>query len=195
MTSEHHREYYGSLSDASLREALAQGPGGYADPAAWAVVVEEAARRSVRVRTGIEPLAPEAPVPPRPADASRRASPHSILIHPDGREVAVKDGFCWPAFFLPTLWAAVQGLWLAVTGLLLIAALLTALAEVAEAFAPAFLGGVAVRLWIGRIGNSLHRRRLQRQGYILVGLVWADGPDEGLAAWDVAPGHPPLIVN
>jgi hypothetical protein len=183
MTLEEHRCYYGSLSDASLRDALRHGPDGYADASAWMAVAEEAARRSVRVRAGAAPLLPDALIAPRPLDAPREAALHVALVHPDGQEAAVKSGFCWPAFCFPILWAGFHRLWPATAGLFLASALLGGIAVAVDGNALAWLGGLALRITIGRSGNALHLRQLERRGFNQVARVWATGPDDALTVW------------
>lgn len=86
--------------------------------------------------------------------------------------VLVKEGFSWPGFFLPPLWALSRKLWLAA---LLIFAASTALSLVA------YLAGVGAAgrgviafsfaLLAGFIANDLWRWTLKRQGFVMEGIV------------------------
>ena len=100
----------------------------------------------------------------------------------DGKRVAVKEGFCWPAFFLVWMWGLyrvpVYGL-----GLLPIWVLLNAMVSGGGAggLLVAVAVGLPVKIWIGTMGNRLRVRRLQGMGYTNIASVPADSPDEALA--------------
>lgn len=92
----------------------------------------------------------------------------------DGRDaVLVKQGFCWPAFFLGTLWAAVKQLWWPVfPGLVLLEVLLWFCGGYAAAQGAvglmllALLGRVAYAWGCGHLGNRWWRSQLLRRGYL-----------------------------
>jgi hypothetical protein len=88
----------------------------------------------------------------------------------DRNMVLVKEGFCWPAFFLGGLWALGKRLWLAAlaifaaeAGVFLLAGLL--------ATGPALGLAAALGLMIGYIGDDLWRWTLARRGYEETGVV------------------------
>jgi hypothetical protein len=93
--------------------------------------------------------------------------------------VLVRNGFCWPAFFLPVLWALYHGLWRALLAYLLVGGLLgyacawfevTALGQGLLAVGLAWLVGVEANDW--------RRAALDRAGYRDLGPVAARDLDE-----------------
>ena len=91
----------------------------------------------------------------------------------------VRDGFCWPAFFLPFVWAIWRGQW---TGLLLYAicilavSTLTVMTEPGEPVEIAI--GLGLALVVGFSANDWRRWRLQHGGYRAAGAVAAADADE-----------------
>lgn len=86
----------------------------------------------------------------------------------------VKDGFCWPALFLPLLWGLWRGQW---TGLLaymlciMAISTLTVMAEPGRATELAL--GLGLALLVGFSANDWRRWRLRRLGYRQLGAVAA----------------------
>lgn len=84
--------------------------------------------------------------------------------------ILIKEGFCWPALFVPSLWAIAHRLWLVLA--LMVLALLALLAG-----AGSLPGFAALALYLlGRVylaveANGLRRWTLFRKGYDLVGVV------------------------
>ena len=102
-------------------------------------------------------------------------------LDPDRDLVAVKEGFCWPAFFFSVLWALANGLWL--VGL----ALLAAQAAVGGAIAllgldPLSQGAAALGLAviIGMLANDLRRWTLRRRGFSEAAVVAGGDADAAL---------------
>ncbi|MEP5514234.1 MAG: DUF2628 domain-containing protein [Bauldia litoralis] len=102
--------------------------------------------------------------------------------------VAIKDGFCWPALFIPLIWTIYRRLWLVV--LLLVVGLI-----VLALLAP--LGGLAVggafllgRLYFALEANGPRRWTLESRGYRLVGVAEGRSVEEAerrfFAAWSPA---------
>ncbi len=91
----------------------------------------------------------------------------------------VKDGFCWPAFFLPFVWAIWRGQWtgllLYVIGILAISTL-TVMAEPGEPVEIAL--GLGLALVVGFSANDWRRWRLRHGGYRAIGAVAAADADE-----------------
>jgi hypothetical protein len=86
--------------------------------------------------------------------------------------VFVKDGFCWPALFIPVLWLAYRRMWLVLVLYLAAAAAL--------AFAFRGTGGdgdfggpilLALHVLFALEANNLRRWTLERSGYRMVGLA------------------------
>ena len=89
-----------------------------------------------------------------------------------GIAVAVKQGFCWPAFFFGSLWAAAKGLWVPLFVVMVVAEaalwFLTGYAAAGQ-HAGLTLAGLATTLAYavarGRYGNRWLRNGLLRKGY------------------------------
>ena len=103
---------------------------------------------------------------------------------PDADAVLVKEGFCWPAFFVGILWALWHRMWL--TAILFLVAMV-AVEAVAQLFALDSTTGtalsLAVALLIGSGANDLRRRALHRRGYDLAGIVAATTEDAAARRW------------
>jgi len=80
--------------------------------------------------------------------------------------ILVKEGFSWPAFFVPALWLIYKRMWIVLAFYFAVAAGLTVLAQ--GAFVPetaVFVGNFAVNLILGLEGNDLYRWTLARRRY------------------------------
>jgi len=84
--------------------------------------------------------------------------------------VFVKDGFCWPALFVPVVWLVWRGLWLSLLLYLVLALGLAWLSGHAGSDAST---GVMVlfAVWFALEANGLRRWTLERRGHRLVGVV------------------------
>jgi hypothetical protein len=88
--------------------------------------------------------------------------------------VFVKEGFSWPAFFIPFIWLIVKRMWLILV--LTIAAFVGIFALAAAQVMPEALLvplGFAFNLFFGLEGNGLRRWTLRRRGYEEVAAVTA----------------------
>ncbi len=95
--------------------------------------------------------------------------------------VVVKEGFCWPAFFLSLPWALWHRLWRTLAVLLAIVAGLEAALYFAGADGvAAFSARLAFSLIVGFGANDWRRSGLLRQGYRPLGVVAAAGRDVAL---------------
>ncbi|MHA1567538.1 MAG: DUF2628 domain-containing protein [Alphaproteobacteria bacterium] len=106
----------------------------------------------------------------------------------DGEAQFVREGFCWPAFFFPTLWALSNRLWVLAAALLtaqLALALLIAFL-VADPVAPIVLIA-SLRLLIGLSASDWRRWFLTRVGLIETAIVAA--PDRVAAERRFFAGH------
>ena len=90
--------------------------------------------------------------------------------------VTIKDGFCWPALFIPLVWTVYRRLWvvlcLAILGLVLLGFL--------APLGGTVVGGIYVlgRIYYALEANGLRRWTLERRGYRLVGLAEGRGIEE-----------------
>jgi len=98
--------------------------------------------------------------------------------------VLVKEGFCWPAFFVNVLWALWHRMWLAAI-LFLVATV--AVSGIGQALDIDPMTGaaldLAMALLIGAFANDLRRRSLARSGYDFTGVVAATGEDAATRRW------------
>lgn len=86
--------------------------------------------------------------------------------------IFIKDGFCWPALFLPFVWPLWRGLWL--VAVVVIAMLVAASMLVDLGLLAPLTGGVieaVVALVMGFEGNNLRRWVKARRGWREVGTV------------------------
>jgi hypothetical protein len=97
--------------------------------------------------------------PPEAGDVA--ADPLSLVF--------VKEGFCWPALFIPEIWLIFRRMWLllAVDIVVIIAASLTN----GPLGAAAVLILVLARLLFALEANGLRRWTFYRHGYRLIGVV------------------------
>jgi hypothetical protein len=80
--------------------------------------------------------------------------------------VLVKEGFSWPAFFIPLIWLIYKRMWIVLAFYIAVAAGLTVLAELALVPESAvFVGNLAINLILGLEGNDLYRWTLARRRY------------------------------
>ncbi|MFN4088831.1 MAG: DUF2628 domain-containing protein, partial [Alphaproteobacteria bacterium] len=95
---------------------------------------------------------------------------HDAGLYSGPRIVLVKEGFCWPAFFLPLPWALWHRMWLTALLLVVVPLLLGiamdfgGLSRMAQTVA-----GIGVALYIGLNANDWRRASLRRKG-------WDEGP-------------------
>ncbi len=102
----------------------------------------------------------------RPADA---------LSIEDRDLVLIKEGFCWPAFFLSLLWALRHRLWWGVLGLIAIN-VIGAVVVFGAGLGPAGEGliSLGIAVIIGQTANDLRRWTLGRSGFGALGVVIAE---------------------
>lgn len=101
---------------------------------------------------------------------------------PETRLAVVKDGFCWPALFVPALWLAYHRLWLGLVLYLLAATLLGLLGEMLGLNGTAqFALSLAFSLLVAAEANDWRRRALERRGWRLVAFLPA--ADQTEAEW------------
>ncbi len=95
--------------------------------------------------------------------------------------VLVKEGFCWPAFFLSFIWALWHRMWLTVLWLVAASAVLGAVSAVLR-LDPVGEGAVSLGMavLIGLFANDIRRWSLDKRGYSDEGIVVGDNEDGAL---------------
>ncbi len=102
-------------------------------------------------------------------------------LAPDHDVIVVKEGFCWPAFFLTVLWALWHRLWRTLVVLLAIGAGLEAALYFAGADdVTAIAARLAYSLIVGFGANDWRRGGLVQRGYRSLGVVAAAGREIAL---------------
>jgi hypothetical protein len=100
--------------------------------------------------------------------------------------VFVKDGFCWPALFIPVFWLIFRRLWLVLLIYLAALAVLAVLGSFAGDTASSALI-VLFALYFALEANGLRRWTIERRGGRLIGVVEARSREEAerrfFAAW------------
>ncbi|WP_108880232.1 DUF2628 domain-containing protein [Anderseniella sp. Alg231-50] len=93
--------------------------------------------------------------------------------------VFVKDGFSWPAFFIPFFWMLWHRLWLPLVGYL-VAVGLVVLAGYAFSWPDNLTSGmgILVNLFAGLEGNNFRRRALAKRGFEEVADIVAGNGEE-----------------
>ncbi len=94
----------------------------------------------------------------------------------DSDLILIKEGFCWPAFFLGPLWALWHRLWLAAL-VLLVAGLALGGGGMALRLDGLSQGALSVGFAaiVGFVANDLRRRRLERRHFTNAAVVSAAG--------------------
>lgn len=86
--------------------------------------------------------------------------------------VLVKEGFCWPGFFLSSLWALGRGLWLAALAIYAASMLVSLLAYAAGLGAGARgMAAMGFATMVGFVANDLRRWTLERCGFVMDEIV------------------------
>ena len=92
----------------------------------------------------------------------------------------VKEGFCWPALFVPMFWLLWQRMWWVLLAWLAIGVGLSAIGElVKELNFVVGVFSVLFALWFALEANGLRRWSLARKGWRMLGV--AAGRDQGEA--------------
>jgi len=95
--------------------------------------------------------------------------------------IAVKEGFCWPAFLSAGLWAAWHRMWWWAPGLLIVPAALAGLMKISGA--DPMTQTIATMGWsamAGLLANDLRRYRLDLQGFVEAGMAAGRSGDAAL---------------
>jgi len=86
--------------------------------------------------------------------------------------VFVKDGFCWPALFIPAIWMIFRRLWLVLI-LYLAAAVIFGIFAGMVAGMAALTIFLLARFLVALEANGLRRWTLERRGFALIAVVEA----------------------
>ncbi len=95
------------------------------------------------------------------------------------KAVLLREGFCWPAFIFSGFWLLWHRLWLGFAGFIVLsllfglAVMLFGLPQQASTALEILLA-----LAIGYEGRSMRRAKLERQGFVLAGVVSADSAEK-----------------
>ena len=106
-----------------------------------------------------------------------------VYRHPTQNYEAVKQGFCWPAFFFTVIWALVKKMWgvfslfLGINILLgLVAAGISDDAGITNA-----VGGLILVFIFGIKGNDWRKRKLVNHGFEKLDIIEAKTKDAAIA--------------
>jgi len=105
---------------------------------------------------------------------------HFRMIGREPEMVLVKEGFCWPAFFLSTLWALWHRLWIVAAGLLLAEVALDQILQAMHMGSGIRIAAtIALALFVGVFANDLRRLSLGRWGgFREIGVATGDRIDD-----------------
>lgn len=101
-----------------------------------------------------------------PPDTGRRPEDDAV------RMAFVKDGFCWPALFVPLPWLLWHRQWLVLLGWLAIVLAIVLAAAYVPAFEPlAGPASILFAFWFALEANGLRRWTLERRGWRFAGFA------------------------
>lgn len=96
------------------------------------------------------------------------------ILHRSDDVEFVKDGFCWPALFVPFIWLIYRRLWIAMLGYVALVILVSAVGAVLSLSENVTtLIGASVNILMGFEANNLRRWTLRRHAYRDVGVAIA----------------------
>lgn len=117
----------------------------------------------------------------------------NIYANSRGGYEAVKQGWCWPAFFFGIFWAFVKRMWLLGLGVIGAFILLGALEAVIEDYVSESVGQqldqfanlLSFGVWVafGVSGNRWREKNLLSRGFELKGAVTADSGASAVALY------------
>jgi hypothetical protein len=99
--------------------------------------------------------------------------------------VFIKDGFCWPALFIPIIWIIYRRLWLVLLIYIVAVFVLSTLAGLAGG-AASFGVLVLFALYFALEANGLRRWTYERRRHALIGVVEGRNRDEAELRFYVA---------
>jgi hypothetical protein len=93
--------------------------------------------------------------------------------------IFVKEGFSWPAFFVPLIWLIYKRMWWVLAGFVAVEiALTTFIAASGLGDGSAIAVSFAINLIMGFEGNDLYRWSLARRRYKLAAIVTGAGQED-----------------
>jgi hypothetical protein len=101
---------------------------------------------------------------PAPRQGETRPDPLALVF--------IKEGFCWPALFVPALWLLFRRLWLVLALAIIFAVAVGILGGQAGVAIP-FAITLLARLWFAIEANGLRRWTYRLYGYRLIDVVEA----------------------
>lgn len=114
-----------------------------------------------------------------------------VYRNPAGEYTAVKQGYCWPAFFFTWIWAFVSKLWFEGATLFIIIWATYVAQNFGENLTDPvmkwililgpFVIGLSIMYYTGRHGNRWRRDMLASQDYEHIGAVEADTKNEAIS--------------
>jgi hypothetical protein len=113
--------------------------------------------------------------------------------------IFIKDGFCWPALFIPVIWLIYRRLWLTLLIYLVALFVLGTLAGLAGTTASTLVM-VLFAFYFALEANGLRRWTVERRRHALIGLVEGRNRDEAevrfFTEWPVPAeaGAPPAVA-
>ena len=107
-----------------------------------------------------------------------------VFKHPVGTIEAVKQGWCWPAFFFGFMWALFSKMWvigLSVIALIFLIGMVTGpdISDGANGFIN--LCGFILAIVFGLKGNAWREENLRSRGFDLIDTVTASNKDGAIA--------------
>lgn len=109
--------------------------------------------------------------------------------------IFLKEGFCWPALFVPLLWMLYHRMWLVTAGYILLSMAVGMIGQIlGSQEAPAAVIGLGFGLIVAFEANGLRRWYLQRAGFRQVATVAADNLPKAEARYFAGrPAAPPAV--
>lgn len=93
--------------------------------------------------------------------------------------VLAKEGFCWPALFVPFLWLLYHKLWWEAAGYLVLGALFGFLMEgLGLGVTGELITGLIYNIAVAGLANDVWRASLKRRGYVLQSVIAARNLEE-----------------
>jgi hypothetical protein len=96
-------------------------------------------------------------------------TPDGVAVDPS-ELVFVKDGFSWPALFIPPIWLVWHRLWLTLLIWVVAVVVLSILSGLAGSDASTAVM-ILFAFWFALEANGFRRWTLERRGYVLIGVV------------------------
>jgi len=109
----------------------------------------------------------------------------TVFKHPTGETQAVKQGWCWPAFFFNIFWAMFAKMWVLGSSLLIaffILGFISGLSGESEGIEAIInIASIIVSIVFGVNGNKWRKKHLISRGFDLMDTVTAANKDGAVA--------------